>query len=246
MELTYWNQRQTLVPDYKIDNNQEEIIKTFEQIKAKAIILYDLQGLTDEEIEESLFQIYKLQQEYFKNDIDKIVLLEYTKSFLNNIGSPLTQMLKSVIPQTEFKYNQKLFKEKNRLVALNKSLTTHILGKYFCEIKDNTFINKLTSQAKQIEDQTLIDIDHKQNNLFEEINSKNLKIRARHYQKENNYNINYWSMYIQKLNIKYNQLQEYFKEKEKDLEEFQTIANLYYLYITYYKMTKKKNKMKTK
>lgn len=251
MKPLYWSQRETLIPDYTLDTlkpKEAEILEVFESVKNMAIKQYNLEGLNNEEIEETLFKMYSLQAEEFKDDIDKIILLEYADNFLKYILDPLTQMLNAIKPNTEFKDNQNLFKAKQELTILNRNLTQDSFNKYFYTLENGILISKIDGQEKTSEDDFLEEIKDKEDNLFEEVLPKNPEIRSKHYMKESNYDINYWKGYIRYIEVQHQELEDYFKAKAQydDIVDFRKTANLYYLYASYYKMVNELNTEKRK
>jgi len=251
MKILEWNERETLLPNYEtktLKPNETEIIEMFETIKNAAIQQYKLEGLNNEEIEEALFGIYNLQLQEFKDNIDKIIFLDYASNFIDHISKPLTQLLTSVKPGTQFKDNQNLFKGKQKLTTLNRSISRDSFNKYFCTLENGSLINKITKEEIQPEEDYLEEIKDREDNLFEQPGPKEQAIRSRHYLKENNYNLDYWKGYIRYIQAMYKNLLDYFKadNKEEELEDFRAIADIYYLYATYYKMINQLNNEKRK
>lgn len=242
MKTVTWEQRETLIPDYKLDkiNTAED---TFKVIKNIAIKEYNLEGMTNEEIEEALFTIYASGLENTKDELEKIIFLDYADNFLNQIANPLTSMLNAIRPNTEFKDNQNLFQTRYQLSRLNKSITKDSFNKNFCTLENGLLYNHITNEGRPLDEDFLEELKDKEDNLFEEPVSKDPAIRATHYIKEGNYNPKYWKGYLRFIEGQRKNLVEYFAAKDmtEEIEEFRNIATIYYLYASYYKLLNHKN-----
>jgi len=251
MKILEQNERKALLPDYEtktLKPNEKEIMEMFETTKNAAIKQYKLEELNDEEIEEALFGIYHLHLQEFQGEIDKIIFLDYASNFITYISEPLAQLLASIKPGTEFKDNQSLFGIKQELTTLNRSISKDSFNKYFCTLENGVLINRVTGKEEQPEDDYLEEIKDRESNLFEQQEQKDQSVIAKHYLKENNYNSDYWKGYINYIKARHKDLLEHFKSgnKEEELDDFRTIADIYYLYASYYKMIKQLNKEKGK
>lgn len=236
-----WKQREELIPNTKSTDtfDENEIKETFAAIKNIAIKEYELEGMTDSEIEETLFNVYKTYLENNKDELENIIFLDYADNFLNHIAEPLNEMLNNIKPGTEFKDNQHLFQTRYALSKLNQNITKDCFNKYFCSLENGTLFNYMTKEGKPLNEDFLEELKDKEDNLFEEPLQKDPKIRATHYVKEGNYNPKYWKGYLRFIEGQQKNLFEYFVANEKidDVEAFRNIANIYYLYAKYYKLT---------
>lgn len=250
MKTKTWEHRQELIPDYKLDKayTNEEISEVFDAIKNIAIKKYNLGDMHNCEIEETLFKFYLAQLENNKDELEKIIFLDYADNFMNQIADPLTNMLESIRPNTEFKDNQNLFKTRYELSKLNQNITKDSFNKYFCSLENGVLINDITNDRTPLEDDYLEELKDKEDNLFEEPISKDPAIRAKHYLKEGNYNPKYWKGYNRFIEVQHKNLIDYFvaNDKIEEVESFRDIANIYYLYATCYKLTNDLNNKKGK
>ena len=226
----------------------EELLQYFEKVKNKAIAKYNLEGLTETEIGEALFKLYTLERENVKDDLEKIIILDYSENFLDEIATPLLSMLNQIKPDTEFKDNQNLFSIRNKLTKINQSLTEVTLDKYDCLCEEGILVDQITKEEKPINSELLKEILSKQNDLFALPAPKYPEVRARHELKESNYDQEYWMDYIQNINTKSHNIISYFEETEKrdNVEEFMNIASIYYNYMTNYNRINQLNTEKRK
>ncbi len=218
------------------NKTSDELLQYFEKVKNKAITKYNLEGLTEAEIGEALFKLYTLERENVKDNLEKIIILDYSENFLDEIASPLLSMLNQIKPDTEFQDNQNLFSIRNKLAKTNKTLTQITLDKYNCFCEEDILIDQITKEEKPINSQLLKEILSKQEDLFALPKPKYPEVRARHELRESNYNPDYWTAYVQNINTKTHNIISYFEETEKlaAAEEFMNIASLYYNYMTNY------------
>ncbi len=250
MKKLTWKQREELIPDYEIHQSytKEEIGESFLAIKGIAINHYNLKSLNDEEIEEALFNLYLIELESMKEELEKIIFLDYADNFLSKIKNPLLTMLQMIKPNTEFRDNQNLFKTRHELLKINQNITEDSFNKYFCSLENGSLFNRITNETKPLEEDFLEELKDKEDDLFEENSQIDPNIRAKHYLNQRNYDPEYWNSYFNYVENKRQILLEYFTENNKleELEDFRDIANIYYLYASWYKIVNKsKRKGKT-
>lgn len=234
-----WSKRENLIPNYNLENLDEEYIdQNFHKIKQNVITTYNLEGLSDVEIEDALFKLFMLQEENFNDDLDKVITLSYINGFQNNLQTDIYTITSKAPAPDSLQANQYLFSIKNRVVKNNCQLVFTTFLKYFCYLKDNNLKNKLNHTEYPNTDSLLLQIVNTKDNLFAVPSKIDPKIAAVHLQAKYNYDHNYWLKYFKTLETKKEQLLTYFKDQEKldTLEDFEQIANFYYSYATYYKL----------
>ncbi len=264
-----WLQRQTLIPSYELEKfTEKEVLEHFDDIKSIATKHYSLEGLSDAEIEDTLFKIYTFESTNFQNDetkdpieieefqefaeetqqqnkesfnsqLAKIIFLDYADTFLSQIAPQITEMLASIKPKTEFKDNQNLYSTKHQLVRLNRQTVEDCFNVYFCSFDGKIFTNKMTSTNSKIEDDFLAEMFEKKDNLFIGKMPRHPEFSGKYYLSDDNHDPKYWKGYIRYIEAQRKDLLEHFKAKgkEEELDDFRAIANIYYLYAVYYKMS---------
>lgn len=235
-----WSKRENLIPNYDLNSlNETYISANFQKIKEKAIAIYNLDGLSDAEIEEALFKLFIMQEENFSDDLDKVVALSYINGFQNILQSDIYTITKLTSSPTSLQANQHLFPIRSRVVKNNYQLVLNTFHQYFCYLSDGKLVNGFNNQIYRQTDPLLPQIASTMNDLFVVPSKIDPKIAAYHLQKEYNYNHNYWLNYFQMLDNKKQSLLSYFESQGKldALDDFKQISNIYYTYATYYKLS---------
>lgn len=245
-----WEQRKKLISNYEINKEGEieKALETFSEIKKMAIKKYKLDEMRNDELEQVLFSLYIMQLENNKDELEKIIFLDYANNFINQISNQLMHMLQSIMPNTELKDNQHLFQTRYELFKKNQKITRDSFNKYFCSLENGVLVNHINGEETPLEEDYLEELKDKESDLFEDPNPKDPRIRSKHYLKKGNYDPKYWNGYIKFIEGQRKRILDYFiaNEQTEDLDEFITIANIYYLYATYYKLTNELDNKKGK
>lgn len=246
-----FEERNALLPDYNIlDNEVSSVMDVFEQIKEISKEKYDLDDLNDFEVENALFELYKSRLEPFRMDIDKVILLDYITNFFRHVYPSVYGVIALADDSTSLANDQRLFSYRRKASTNNKHITLESFNKYFCSINGDKLDNNLNDDSIMLDDNLLVRIHEKCKDLFRAESKRDPKFQAAHLPIEFNFDESYWREYADTLLGKKDELLSYFEEcgKKDLLEDFNEIADIYYLYASYYKMTSKleANKKRTK
>ena len=239
-----WSKREGLIPNYNANDFDENYIsQNFEKIKQNAIQLYNLEGLSDIEIEEALFKMFIMQEESFETDLDKVILFSYINNFQKTIQADIEKITLETSSSTSLQANQNLFAIRNKASKNNRQLVFNTFNKYFSYLVDGQLVNKITNTNIK-SDSLLPHIAQSMADLFVVPSKLNPQIAAPHLEVQYNYDRNYWLSYFKTLELKRQELLLYFQTNDKldELKDFEQIANLYYSYATYYKLNSQRKR----
>ena len=233
------DERRALLPDRKVlEKEIPGLFDDFNQIKEIVKKKYDLNDLSDAEIEQVLFEIYKSHLEPLRMDIDKIILLDYITNFFRTVYPFVYGVIVMADNPSSLADNQRLFPLRRKASTNNKQITNDSFNKYFCFLNDDKIENSLNNDSIMLSDDFLTRVQSKKTDLFRAEPKHDPKFQAAHLPIEFNYDEDYWCEYATGLLNKKDELLSYFEECDKKvlLDDFNEIANVYYLYASYYKM----------
>lgn len=235
-----FDERNALLPDYDLlEDEVSGIVSVFEQIKEISKEKYDLDDLNDYEVENALFELYMNRLEPLRDDIDKIVTLDYITNFFRHVYPSVYGVIVMADDPTSLGSQQNLFSLRRTASNNNRHITNESFNKYFCLLSNGNLENNLNGDSITLDDDLLIRIKNKGQDLFRAESKRDPKFQAAHLPIEYNFDESYWRGFADELLSKKDELLSYFSESDKKdlLEDFTEIADIYYLYASYYKMT---------
>ncbi|MCI9586183.1 MAG: hypothetical protein HFH45_06105 [Bacilli bacterium] len=235
-----FEKRNSLLPDYNVlEHETLEVFDMFEQIKKCSKEKFDLKDLSDSDIEEVLFELYINRLEPLRMDIDKIILIDYITNFFRRVYPFVYGVVVMADDSSSLANDQRLFEFRRKASNNNKQITSESFNKYFCFLNDGKIENSLNQDSVLISDELLTRVHDKKKDLFRAEPKHDPQFQAAHLPIEFNFDETYWREYADVLLNKKDELLSYFEENDKKeaLKDFCDIADVYYLYASYYKMT---------